>query len=786
MIDDNKINVALVNFPKEEKYERMEVGLSLQGKDFFIQERFAGGQQTLAISSSPLDVNTNSSITFNEQIKPSFFNEYAISLSQRVKGITSYMEVVDTDVYNETFQEFNIVSLSQVTTTLSITLDSKFDGGTGYWVDIYGLTDNRFNYGNLVVSTISADKKTLTCFASEDASITSLTATPASVVGGKLKCQTLGSANFARIKFGAATAGQASFQSRFNKGLLKSTGILGSAHAITIGNTASTYTNTSAGQVELKPISRYKIGLNEDSLRFMDSLTDVGALDTVRATFTEVKPSFFKNYRNRMRIASSISASRPVARIVSAVKATSTTTATITIDTTCEAVGLVTGSYVTIKGIRDQTNFANLAVPNSITVTGTSTFTVSCGIATIATSYGGAVILANCSQDQPGIIAQSCNSISRNSTGLVAIVGNGTWTGLNVGEYVDLYGCLDNTGSDLELDGTYRVNSFATNNLVLEPIKNLDGTYVLDGNGNQVTKSGNVVDAINCGGAIILRTTMRMHDITSVSYSKQMVQFEGQGINDLSLAIPVMFPASQSVMTTNGFNSSSGLGGVMVNPTNGSLTDIASGAITSTVTSATLLNTHGNGFQISIPVTAVTGTNSTLDVSVEESYDGGTNWVKLYDFQRITATGSYNSPMLRAQGGHVRYVRTITGTTPSFTMSLIRNIRPMITAEPQKRLLDRSIVLTTLNSLTPTLFQGSANNVQLVLNLGSVTTAPVIQLEGSEDNINWYTIGTTLTGVANSTVQLTVNSISATYTRARVSTAGTAVTIGYVGIKAWS
>lgn len=79
-----------------------------------------------------------SSVIFNEQIKPPFMNEYAISLSQRVKGITPYMEVIDTEVCDETFQEFNIVSISQTTTTLTVVLDNPFDGGLGYLVDIWG------------------------------------------------------------------------------------------------------------------------------------------------------------------------------------------------------------------------------------------------------------------------------------------------------------------------------------------------------------------------------------------------------------------------------------------------------------------------------------------------------------------------------------------------------------------------------------------------------------------------------------------------------------------------
>lgn len=126
------------------------------------------------------------------------------------------------------------------------------------------------------------------------------------------------------------------------------------------------------------------------------------------------------------------------------------------------------------------------------------------------------------------------------------------------------------------------------------------------------------------------------------------------------------------------------------------------------------------------------------------------------------------------------------GTSPSFTRAITRNVLPFIPAEPQKRIMNRSIVLTTLNSVTPVLFAGAANNIQLVINLGTATTPPALQLEGSEDGINWYAIGTPLTGVASSTVQVTIANVSATFVRARVSTIGAAVVAGYVSIKAWS
>ena len=86
--------------------------------------------------------------------------------------------------------------------------------------------------------------------------------------------------------------------------------------------------------------------------------------------------------------------------------------------------------------------------------------------------------------------------------------------------------------------------------------------------------------------------------------------------------------------------------------------------------------------------------------------------------------------------------------------------------------------------MTPSLNVQNCRNAQLVINLGAATTPPALQLEGTDDNgASWYAIGSPLTGVASSSVPLTVNNIQAQLLRARVSTAGATVTAGYVLIK---
>jgi hypothetical protein len=218
----------------------------------------------------------------------------------------------------------------------------------------------------------------------------------------------------------------------------------------------------------------------------------------------------------------------------------------------------------------------------------------------------------------------------------------------------------------------------------------------------------------------------------------------------------------------------------------GIIADVASAALATTTTTAAFTPTFGTSYSVSIPVTAVSGTTPTLDVAIEESDDSGTNWFKVYDFPRITGTGIYRSPLIRIVGNRVRYVQTVGGTTPSFTRAINR-LQNSNSSEAVRQLIDRSIVLTTLNSTTPSLdTRDAGNRVQLVVNVGAITTtAPALQMDGSDDNgASWYAIGTPLTAVASSTVQLTVQDINAALMRVRVSTAGVGVTSGYVMIKA--
>ena len=217
-----------------------------------------------------------------------------------------------------------------------------------------------------------------------------------------------------------------------------------------------------------------------------------------------------------------------------------------------------------------------------------------------------------------------------------------------------------------------------------------------------------------------------------------------------------------------------------------SINDTASAAITTTTTSGPYTPTYGTAYQVLIDVTAVSGTTPTMDTVIQESRDGGTNYVSIYAFPRITATGSYSSPVFYATGNRVQYVQTIAGTTPSFTRANYR-IQSSATGKFVRQIFDRTITLTSLSSTTAALIaEQQGTNVTMTINIGATTIAPILQIQASDDaGATWYNIGTTLTSVASSTVSLTVTNITAQQFRAIVTTAGTGTTAGYVMLRSF-
>ena len=102
---------------------------------------------------------------------------------------------------------------------------------------------------------------------------------------------------------------------------------------------------------------------------------------------------------------------------------------------------------------------------------------------------------------------------------------------------------------------------------------------------------------------------------------------------------------------------------------------VAIAAKTSTVTSSAVdLRTYKGGIIVQQLVGVVSGTTPTLDGKLQTSADGSTAWTDISGatFTQVTATDSFQKiGIVENQTlGYVRYVGTIAGTTPSFTMGV--------------------------------------------------------------------------------------------------------------------
>jgi hypothetical protein len=213
-------------------------------------------------------------------------------------------------------------------------------------------------------------------------------------------------------------------------------------------------------------------------------------------------------------------------------------------------------------------------------------------------------------------------------------------------------------------------------------------------------------------------------------------------------------------------------------------TDIASAAITTTSTSSVITST---GLPVAIfaqAVTAVSGTTPTLKTVVQWSADN-VNWQDLYHFATVSTTGFEQSPSIRVPGLYLRYVRTVTGTTPSFTMSLIRNYSGggPPSGNP-RRFFDTAIVPTTLGSFTATYNIEGVTQTLLGVSSGAATTPASFQLQISEDGAQWFAVGSPTASAASTNTIIYNGIISAKFARAIVTTAGTAQTLNYISFSA--
>lgn len=751
----------------------------------------AAAASYLVISKSPLVAGTETRITCQQTAEMPVELAVGMSMSQRTLGQEFSTEIVDTGAPLSDVSDLAISSIQQATTTLTINTTLPHGLSIGKSIGIYGCADSRMNYPALVVATVPTPNQ-ITVTAGPGGAIPSVTAGPFAS-GFVFFRERLGRAeDGTSLIFEQPTATQASLYTRSEAGDAYPTGTIAGNHSVTVGTSTSVQLVAAAYTYSFGPTTEYKLTQQADRLQWSDVAIDSVAGTTNRLLRTSVVPSPSKTYELRFRAVNNDSLTIPVGQIVSVSKAGSTT-ATFVMD---RAHNLTTTDVIVLYGVRNQTDFPNqtAAIAVASIVSPTSFTAVITATTPTITSYGGYVakVQGGNLMSALGAVAQVAQNATLSTlsdgTRQLVLTGNAAWAAPAIiqGDVLELVGCRNNTnGATLGIDGAWKVATSATTSL----------TLVLP-YANSMTLPADFA-VTDCGGALIKRTELRISYVRLFDYERERVEIMTRPTTDVQGSVPVQVTggniavSSGTITTVSTVTTVTGVTTVSaVTSANlaipGTIADVASAALTSSATVAAITPTFGISYQVNIPVTAVTGTNPTLDVSIEESDDSGTNWYKVYDFQRITAAGIYRSPVIPLVGNRVRYVQTVGGTTPSFTRAVNR-LQSSYPALPVRQLVDRSVVLTTLNSTTPTLNTADCGNrIQLVVNIGAVTTtAPALQLEGSDDfGTTWYSIGSPLTAVASSTVQLTVVDVNSAQVRARVSTAGVGVTAGYVMIKA--
>ncbi len=747
----------------------------------------------LVISKSPWNANTETYLETKDTFRMPIEVAFGAHMSQRTLGQEFSIEIVDTGPELPPVQDLAISSITQSTTTL--TVDTVLPHGLtpGKSIGIYGCSNQLVNYPALVVAQIPSPTQFIAT-AGPGGTIVSQTVTnPVGAKGWVFFRERLGRArNGISQIFENATATNASLYVRSESGdALPSSATPTTNHSMTVGSTASVQLVNAAYTYALSPTTEFRMNLQADRVQWYDSAVDALTQTTSRSLRTQVCPDPSDVYKLRIRAVNNKSLTVLTAKVISVVK----TASTVGVFECDRAHNLVTGDLIVYYGNSNiaANAFPNLVTATAVTVLSATSFSVAAiGTSNTVTGYGGVIakvqagnLLSAVGANNNSVINATLSTLSDGTRQLV-LTGSSAWSGLVIDNYVEAAG-VGNVinGATLGVDGAWKVANFVTTALTLVPATTaFAATLPAD------------FGLTNAGGAIVKRTDLLQSFVRVFDYERERVEMMARPSGDPSAAAPVVvnggsvavssLPTLASVTTVSTVTTVGAVTAANLNFPQ-TIADVASAALTTTTTTAAFTPTFGISYQVTIPVTIVTGTSPTLDFSIEESDDSGTNWYKVYDFPRITATGIYRSPTLPLFGNRVRYVQTVGGTSPSFTRAVNR-LQSSYPALPSRQLVDRSISLTTLNSTTPVLLtRDCGNTTQLVINVGAITTtAPQLQIEGSDDyGATWYAIGSPLTAVASSTVQVTSTSnINSGAIRARVSTAGVGVTAGYVMLKA--
>ena len=785
----------------------------------------AAGASYLVISKDPLTANQSTTVTAQTSFKGNVEMIFGAHMSQRTWGQTLAIELVSNDNAS-TYTDVAISSIQQATTTLTVVTASAHNLQVGDSFAVYGVTTNsQMNYPELTVATVT-NPTTFTATAGPQGTIPSLTVGPYTV-GNVTKRRRTGRSNAgATMAFNNTTATNASFYTASDLENIVPSGTLAGNPAATVATSATLQAVSNPYSYSFKPSSEYHLVLTPDRVQWGDASIDGQAQLNQRFVSSQTVPINGKYYVPRFRAENSASLTVPVARIVSMSK-TGTTTATVTTDV---AHGLTTADLVCIYGSSDQTNYANLTAATAVaSIVSSTQFTIVIGTSVTSTVYGGNVMRVNggnlpSALGYSAVVANSATlATAADGTQALTLTGNTNWAGLLIGDYVNVHGLrsVPGAGSDLGCDGAWRVRNVSTTSLELGPIGN--------------TSPPANFSATACGGTVIKRTDLRLSFMRVFSFDRLRSDMVPRPANDQLQAAPMVAQGGTigSVSTVSTVSTVTSLsqiatkvplvGSAANGSTNFPLGVSMATAVSQVDQSATafagsgsvlgtvVASAQGGGAVISaeINVSALTlGTATAVFLILQESR-GGNNFTDIWTSDPITATGIQSMPAIPVAGrrrwrafsvGGTSTTVTVTITTlelPPGSYPLMRQARDWYAATNPLASMFNSVALTASNfvlgtlstATTPFYVEGTKVFTAFMLLAGSptVTTQPVVGVQGSMDGVNWTTItGATMTAAGNGLYAVAVQNTTFKFARLIVTTAAAysagSYTISNIGV----
>lgn len=185
-----------------------------------------------------------------------------------------------------------------------------------------------------------------------------------------------------------------------------------------------------------------------------------------------------------------------------------------------------------------------------------------------------------------------------------------------------------------------------------------------------------------------------------------------------------------------------------------SRTDLASAARTTTSTTGTgALDTYGMGsINFIIDVTAVSGTNPVLQVLVDASEDG-VNWGEFITSQQFTATGNERLQQIALGSRYYRFTWVISGTTPSFTFSIMSTLKAYMPKRNVKVDKYADIDLATDGAVSSVFASAGCVNVSVVSRRGADGgSGAKVRIQASNNRAVWDDVTPDITHNVSTTI----------------------------------